>query len=405
VRKNILLEEAQDLLLNYCPQIGKKNSSLIDALGRVLGEDVKAQESIPSFDRSPYDGYAFRAEDTQNATREHPITLKVIEEVPAGHAPRNKVVSGQAVKILTGAPIPEGANAVIKYEETELKGSFVSIYNSMRPGENVVPAGEDVAQGEIIASQGVVITSPVMGLMAALGITVVPVYQRPRIAIVSTGDELLDISEPLTPGKIRNSNSYTLQGYLRTIGAEPVMIGTARDKTEEVASLIKQGLERADMVITTGGVSAGDYDVVRNAVEFMGAETLYWKIRIKPGSPTLAAHKDGKVILGLSGNPAAAMVVFQLLAIPYIKKMAGRKNYLHPKIEVALRKDFRKASPTRRFLRGRLVFENGMTFMDTTGNQDNGILRSMIGCNVLAEIPEGSGPVKSGEKLTAYLID
>ncbi|MEN6327909.1 MAG: gephyrin-like molybdotransferase Glp [Syntrophomonas sp.] len=405
MRQNILLEEAQELLLNYCPQTEKKNISLSDALGRVLGEDVKARESIPPFDRSPYDGYAFRAEDTQNATKENPTTLKVIEEVAAGHVPQNKVVKGQAVKILTGAPIPEGANAVIKYEETELKGNFISIHGPVKPGENVVPAGEDVTRGEIIASRGTVITSPVMGLMAALGITRASVYQCPRIAIVSTGDELLDISEPLALGKIRNSNSYTLKGYIRTIGADPVMIGTARDNTEEVAFLIEQGLERADMVITTGGVSVGDYDLVRNAVEYIGAETLYWRIRIKPGSPTLAACKNGKVILGLSGNPAAAMVVFQLLTIPYIKKMAGRKNYLHEEIAVVLKKDFQKASPCRRFLRGKLVFENGMTFMDTTGSQGNGILHSMIGCNVLAEIPEGSGPVQAGEKLTAYLVE
>jgi molybdopterin molybdotransferase len=243
-----------------------------------------------------------------------------------------------------------------------------------------------------------------MGLLAALGIPVVPVYKRPLVAVISTGDELRDVSEPLTPGKIRNSNSYTLQGYIRSIGAEPVVIGMCQDRAEEVAALIEQGLDRADLVITTGGVSVGDYDVVRHAVDYLGAETLYWKIDIKPGSPSLAAIKNGKLILGLSGNPAAAMVTFQLVVAPFIKKMTGRLDYLTPKIEVLLKEDFKKPSPLRRFLRGKLVLEGGAAFMEMTGGQGNGVLSSMEGCNLLAEIPEKSGPVKAGQKLTAYLI-
>lgn len=403
--KNISLEEAQALLLNNCPQIGGEHVSLIDALGRVLSRDVKAEENIPPFDRSPYDGYAFRAEDTEKASKENPVIFQVIEEVPAGHAPKNRVLPGKAVKILTGAPIPDGANAVIRYEETELNGSLVSIYHSLTTGENVITRGEDVALGEIIADKGTVITPPVVGLMASLGITDVPVYKRPRVGIVGTGDELLDVTEPLTPGKIRNSNNYTLFGYIKSIGAEPVMMGIAKDKAEEVASLIRKGLEKTDMVITTGGVSVGDYDVVGSSVDLIGAKTLYWKIDIKPGSPTLAAVKDGKVILGLSGNPAAAMIIFQLLGFPYIKKMSGRVDYLSPKLEVVLKKDFRKASPKRRFLRGKLVYQEGITFMDNTREQDNGILSSLNGSNLLAEIPAGSSPLKSGEKLTAYLIN
>jgi len=242
-------------------------------------------------------------------------------------------------------------------------------------------------------------------LLAALGLTEIVVFKRPRIAIISTGNELLDVSEPLLPGKIRNSNSYTLQGYLQTCGLEPVVIGIARDKKEEVAAKVEEGLAKADMVITTGGVSVGDYDVVKDALEMLGAEILYWQIDIKPGSATLAAQKDGKLIIGLSGNPAAAMVVLQLLVLPIIKKMAGRSAYANKKIEVILKEDFRKASPRRRFLRGTLVFENGLTYMRTTGGQGNAVLSSLIGCNLLAEIPAGSGPIQRGEKLTAYLVD
>jgi len=405
MKKNISLEEAQGLVLESCMPIGQEFVDLHDSLGRVLSEDIKAQENIPPFARSPYDGYAFRAEDTFWVNKENPVTLEVIEEVPAGYAPQQKVVQGKAVKILTGAPIPEGADAIIKYEETEANGNFVTIFSSLKSGQDVVPAGEDVAKGEIIASKGTVVSPPILGLMAGLGVTRVPVYRRPRIAIISTGDELLAIDEPLRPGKIRNSNSHTLAAYIRKAGADPIILGTTKDKVEEVGSLILQGLEQADMVITTGGVSVGDYDVLGEAVDYIGAETLYWKIEIKPGSPNLAAVKDGKLILALSGNPAAALVIFHLLGTLYIKKLAGRIDYLNRRTEVILKNDFRKASPRRRFLRGKLIMENGSALMEITGEQGNGVLRSLIDCDVLAEIPEGSEPQMAGTKLTAYLID
>jgi len=249
------------------------------------------------------------------------------------------------------------------------------------------------------------VTPPLMGMLAALGISVVPVFKRPLIAIGSTGDELCDVSETLAPGKIRNSNSYTLQGYIRSIGAEPIVIGMCQDRIEDVASLIEQGLERADLVLTTGGVSVGDYDVVRHAVDYLQAEILFWKVDIKPGSPILAAVKNDKLIIGLSGNPAAAMVTFQLLVVPLIKKIMGRQDYLHPQIDVILKDDFPKASPRRRFLRGKLVMENGIAYMEVTGGQGNGVLSSLEGCNLLAEIPAQSGPIQAGKKLKAYIIN
>lgn len=405
LKENIALEEAQELLFANCPKVGKKLWNLSNSYGRILYEDIKATENIPPFARSPYDGYAMRSEDTLGATEYNPVTFEVIEEIPAGYAPVKEIISGKAAKILTGAPIPQGADCVIKYEDTKEEESRFSISYPLKAGENIVPAGEDVELGTVIATKGTMITPPLMGLMAALGISEVPIYKRPRIAIVSTGDELIGPTEPLTPGKIRNSNCYTLMGYIQSIGAEPIVIGTAKDKQEDVAALIEEGLQRADMVITTGGVSVGDYDVVKAAVRIVGAETLYWKIEIKPGSSTLAAVKDGKMILGLSGNPAAAMVIFQLLVVPYIKKMAGRADYLNQIVEVVLKKDFKKASPRRRFLRGKLVIEGGSLFLESTGGQGNGVLRSMLGCNVLAEIPGGSGSIQAGQKLTAHLVN
>lgn len=404
MKKNIPLEEAQQLVLENCSVMETEYVNLNDLLGRILAGDIKAGENIPPFDRSPYDGYAFRAEETADASKVNPVRLEVIEEVPAGYVPRKEVGRGQAVKILTGAPIPQGADAVVKYEDTELSGNTVLICSSYKSGDNIVSAGEDVPADEIIACKGTKVTPPIVGLMASLGITGAEVFKRPKIAIISTGDELLDIHEPLSPGKIRNSNAYTLSSYIRELGAEPVILGMARDNAEATAKLITEGLKNADLVITTGGVSVGDYDVVRNAVNLAGADTLFWKIEIKPGSPCLAAVKDNKLVLGLSGNPAAAFVIFQLVGILYIKKMAGWSEIYPQKTEVLLKKGFRKASPRRRFLRGRIIIEKGIVYMESTGGQGNSVLSSLIGSDALAEVPEGSGPLQPGEKLTAYLF-
>lgn len=405
LKKNISLEEAQEILLENCLIKDRERVDLSESLGRVLAEPIRAAEDIPPFARSPYDGFAFRAEDTLRATAAAPAMLEVVGEVAAGGFYRGEITAGQTVKILTGAPIPAGADAVLPFEKTRLDGKRLQVFAPVRAGTNVVPKGEDVSKGELLAEPGSLITPPLTGLLASLGISTVGAYQRPKIAIISIGDELVEISEPLVPGKIHNSNSYTLANYCRELGAEPVIIGTARDRVEEVAALLEIGLNTADMVITSGGASVGDYDVTGRAFAAAQAEMLYWKIRIKPGSPTLAAVKNGKVLLGLSGNPAAVMVTFQLTATAFIKKMSGRNNYLPHKVDALLKRDFDKVSPTRRFLRGRLLYEAGTLFVDASASQGNGVLRSAVGCDVLAEIPKGSGAVKAGQKLTAYLLD
>lgn len=401
----ISLEKAQSLLLQDCKAVGEELIVLTEALHRVISTDIKAEENIPPFDRSPLDGYAFKAVDSKEASKERPATLQVVEEVPAGYAPAKEVSSGTAIKVMTGAPIPKGADAVIKYEITERNGDYLKIFNAFKSGQNVILAGEDVKAGQVIARKGTLITPPVIGLLASLGITKVPAFKRPKIALISTGDELLEIEEPLKPGKIRNSNRYSLQAYIESIGAEAVIIGTAQDRVEEVAELIEQGLNLADMVITTGGVSVGDYDVVGDALQAVDAENIFWQIDIKPGSPTMAAQKNGKLILGLSGNPASALVVFQLLGLPFIKKMAGRNKYRPDKVEVVLKGDFPKKSPQRRFLRGAFLIEEGKVVVKLTGDQGNVVLRSMIECNVLVEVPAGSETLQEGQRLTAYLVD
>lgn len=402
--ERIALEEAQNRLLAHCTVVEKEEVSINHALGKVLGETIEAQENIPPFARSPYDGYALRASDTMEATADCPVVLEVVGEVPAGYIAREQVTGGKAIKISTGAPIPAGADAVVPFEKVKIEDSMLYLYSAAQAGKNIVPMGEDVSKGDCIGRQGSVVTAPVIGLLASLGIAKIQVYRRPKIAVISIGDELIEIDETLAPGKIRNSNSYTLANYCREMGVEPIVIGTARDRVEDVVELLKKGLKEADLVIASGGASVGDYDVTGRAFEALQSEILYRKIEIKPGSPSLAAVKDGKILMGLSGNPAAGVTVFQLAAVPLIKKMAGRKDYLHQKVEVVLKEDFQKKSPVRRFLRGKLDYHSGQLLFEPTGAQGNGVLRSLVSCNVFAEIPSGHGPVLEGERLMAYLI-
>jgi molybdopterin molybdotransferase len=405
VEKNVTLQKAQEILWEACSPVGSEFVSLSDAYGRVLSENIYSPENVPPFDRSPLDGYAFMAADTSAASCENPAVFEIIEEVPAGYAPTKAVTSGKATKILTGAPIPKGADAVIKYEDTKRDGDFVSIFSSFKPGENIVPAGEDVKRGTLVASSGDIIDAPTVGLMAALGICDIPVYKKPKIGIISTGDELVDADAQLAPGKIRNSNRHTLEAACLKAGALPVYLGTSMDKDDRIAALINKGLKECDMIISTGGVSVGDYDMVHAAIRLTGAEFLLSRIDIKPGSACAAGVKDGKLILGLSGNPASTMTVFGLAGASCIRKLAGFSRYKPREIKVTLKDDFKKKSPRGRLLRGILELDSGTVVMNITGEQGNGVLSSMIGCNVIAQVPPNPQGLKAGTVLDAFLLD
>lgn len=352
MRENLLLEEAQEALLNLARPLGKSIVSLKEASGRVLANDIRAFANIPPFNKSPLDGYALRANDTRKASPANPATLTVVEEVRAGFMPEQAVVPGTAIKVMTGAPIPAGADVVIKYEDVKENNNCIEVYQPLKAGNNIILAGNDITQGELVASQGTLINPALAGLMASLGLYEVPVFPQVKAAIVSTGDELLEPSQPLTPGKIYNSSLYSLEARCRELGALPVILGNVPDKAEAVAACLKQGLEMADIVISTGGVSVGDYDVVQDALSDLGAEIVFWKIQMKPGSPLIAAVRDNKLIIGLSGNPAAAMVTFDLMVVPVLKKMMGHKLVLPGKIKAVFLDRFDKPSPQRRF-RGR----------------------------------------------------
>jgi len=404
MKQNLPLEEAQAVLLNRITLPEDSKVPLMDALGRILSRDVVSRHNIPFFDRSPVDGYAALASDTVDAAPSQPVRLKVLEEIPAGYVAANKITSGTTVKVMTGAPLPEGTDVVVKYEEVERQGNYISVFEPLRYQENVVYAGEDVKVGEVVAKQGIVVSPALVGLLAGMGIAEVPVYQPVKVGILSTGDELISLGEALQPGKIYDSNRYTLQARCLDLGAQPVMLGTVMDCKEKVAARIREGLKQADVFITTGGVSVGDYDVIQDALRVLGAEIIFWKVDIKPGSPILAAVKDGKLIIGLSGNPVAALLTFDLLVVPMLKKMMGQKNYLYSKIQGKMAGGFKKSSEKRRFLRARLLLQDGDIAFQLTGIQNNSALKSMMECNVFVDVPAGSGPLNPGDVVSAHVL-
>lgn len=400
----IPVEKARALILQHCAALGSERIALEEADGRVLAADVIAQESMPPFARSPFDGYALRAADVQSAAKERGVTLQVIEEIPAGHAPEQTVGAMQAAKILTGGPIPEGADVVIRFEDTEFTADSVTLFAPCKSGDNIVPVGEDIRAGEIVVKKGAVLDGALLGILAGLGYAEVEVTRKPHVELISTGDELVPVSAALTPGKIRNSSIYTLASYVRRCGADAHCVGIVPDRAQPIADAIAASAARSDLVLTTGGVSVGDYDMLRKALELLGAEILFWKVRMKPGSAFVAAVYQGTLILCLSGNPSAAVVAFFLLGIPALRKMEDRAEADLKKITVRLARDFKKKSKGGRYLPGRLLVKDGIAYLEQTEKQGNGMLHPLQGCSILGELPPGSPPMAEGSEIAAYWL-
>ena len=402
--KAISYSNARGLLLERIKPVEMELVSLKNCSGRILGQNVVAMENVPPFDRSPYDGYAFRSVDSAKASSEQPVTLRILEEISAGEISHCAVTEGCAVKILTGAPIPEGADAVTKYEVTEFTKETVTIFVPSESGSNIVRAGEDVKAGEVLAECGTKIDPGLAGTLAAQNISAPMVYRVPKIGIISTGSELLSVGADPEPGKIYNSNQYMLSAVLSQIGCEPVVLGMAKDTKEEICDLILKGLEECDALLLTGGVSVGDYDLTPEAMEMADVEMMFRGVDLKPGMACAYGIKDGKMVCGLSGNPASAITNFYAIACPSVKKLCGYKEFLPTEITVKLADDFKKKSRGTRILRGSLELSNGTVRMRLPKGQGNVVLSSTIGCNVMAVVPAGSGPLPAGTELKGFLI-
>lgn len=395
---------ARNLLVDAVSAVDVEEVPLAECIGRVLAEDVVAADNVPPFDRSPYDGYALRSEDVVQATKENPVTLFIIEEVPAGAVPTAACTKNTAVKILTGAPIPEGADCVINYERTEFTESSVKIFEPVKAGANIVLTGEDVKKGNLLACMGQMIDAGTAGTLASQGIAFPKVYRRPKVGILSTGNEVYEVGEPLAPGKIYNSNRYTLAAALEQIGCEPVYLGLAGDRAEDISNLMYQGLEQCDAILSTGGVSVGDYDFTPDAMEQAGVNMLFRGVQLKPGMACAYGEKNGKLACGLSGNPASSLTNFHAVAVPALKKLAGRKDYAPQEITITLKNRFKRKSPTLRLLRGTLDLSDGTVGMTLPEEQGNVVISSAIGCNVMAIVPAGSGPLEAGTTLKGFLV-
>ena len=400
---NIDYKAARELLLEQAEPVSAEKVPFEKSAGRVLAEDIIAAENVPPFDRSPYDGYAFRAADTAGADRDHPVTLRVLEEIPAGSMWTQSVTPGTAAKILTGAPVPPGADAVIKFEETEFTGETVTIAASFAAGENIVPRGEDVKQGDVVASKGTVIDGALAGVLAAQHRLTPLVYDRPRVALITTGSELAEPGEELTGGKIVNTNRYTFSAELERLGCR-VLESTCADDPDQIAAEIRNALTRCDMVITTGGVSVGDYDYTPEAMDRAGVRMLVRTLKLKPGGASAYGVRDGKLVCGLSGNPASALTNFYAVVLPALGKLKGLREPRLTELPVTLAEDFPKKSPKTRLIRGTLDLSDGTARMHVSRAQGNGVLHSLVGCDLLAEIPAGSGKLPAGTRLSAYLI-
>lgn len=398
------LQDAQRIVLEATPTLGLEKISILDALGRVLGEDIVAERDNPPWNNSAMDGFAVRWEDIkQEHAIQKPVTLTVIEDVPAGKMPSKAVGAGQAIRIMTGAPIPKGADTVLKVEDTEHTPDSVRVFKPEQQGANIRPQGEDVKKGDCIIAKGTKIRPGEAGMLAILAKSFVFAYQRPRVAILSTGDELADLDERFSEEKIINSNSYGIAAAVQEAGGIPFLLGIARDTPAALKEKISHGLT-ADILVLSGGVSMGDYDFTKTVFHELGAEMNFWKLAIRPGQPLAFGKIQGKLAFGLPGNPVSSMVTFEQLVRPAMLKMSGHRTYGRPVLQAIFQEKFSKRTDRRHFLRGVLTQEEGVFKVRTTGAQGSGILTSMVKANCLIDIPVEVERVNPGDLVSIQLL-
>lgn len=398
-RQAISVEEAQARLLEQVAPLAVEEVPLADVYGRVLARPLHAAYDLPPFDRSPLDGYAVRAQDTAAATPAAPVSLEVIETVAAGEVPRLPVGEGQACRIMTGAMMPQGADAVVMFEQTENPAQvekIVRVKRAMKPGENVVRQGEETTTGSCVLASGTQIGAGALALLATFGAVSVAVRRQPRVGIITTGSELVEPDQPLAPGKIRNSNALMLAGMIHAAGGTPVLLGRLPDEVEGAKHKLSEWVEQADLLVTTGGVSVGDFDLMTVLLTDPDFQCLFDRVAMRPGSPTSAAIYRGRLICALSGNPAACFVGCELLVKPLVAKMLGKPRPLPAPVTAILAQDYRKPCPFPRYLRGRLRAEQTVLFADPDLNDKAGRLVTLHQNNCLIIIPPGGGGRAAG---------
>ena len=404
------VNEAVNEVLNNTKVLDAEVRPLLETRGQVLAEDIMADLDIPTLDNSAMDGYAVRAEDTSGAGPQKPRILKVIDTVIAGSISSHTVTAGTAIRIMTGAPVPSGADSIVQLEYTDnqaWKADEVEIFREVPEGAHIRRAGEDIRKDSLAVPRGTVLNPAHIGLLASIGKSHIKVIRRPRVAVLVTGNELVEAGLPLSPGKLYNSNSYTIASLIARYGGIPEVLPIARDSEDSLGPLMSRGLQ-ADMLVTTGGVSTGDFDLVKDIVEKQG-RVIFWKVRLKPGKPVLFSMfsvGNRKVPhFGLPGNQGSSTVTFEIFARPAILKMSGKTNF-EKRVIQAVAEDTMKNEDGRRVY-ARVVVErrsNGY-FARTSGHQGSSILTSMSLANGLAIVPEDKPVVKSGDTVDVILLD
>ncbi len=408
------LEEARECLISQVRMIEEtERIPLLDSVGRILAEDICAAQDQPPFPRSPLDGYAVRGTDTNGATAESPVRLRVIGKVYAGSSFSGTVGAGEAVRIMTGAPIPCGADAVIRQEDTDYGEDMVAVATEVAPYQNYCYQGEDYKKGDILLEKGARINGIALSVIAGAGLGRVKVIRKARVAVISSGDELVMPGEAgeesfsyggeiLPEGKIYNTNLPLITGRLIEFGTMPIAMESCPDDPAQMAGRIQALAREADLIITTGGVSVGQKDIMHEALKLLDARQLFWKVKIKPGTPTLAAVYQGKLIICLSGNPYAAAANFELLVRPVLGVLTDDARWNLKKARAVLQNDSKKRGGTRRFVRG---FLNGGKVWIISGNHSSGALSSMAKSNCLIDLMPGEGCGEKGSEVWVYLLD
>lgn len=408
-RTPIQIEEAFRRIIQYAKKGMIESVPIEQSLGRFLGEDLIADHAVPPFDRSPYDGYAVRAEDTKFANKERPIALKVVGTIGAGEVFKGAVGANEAVRIMTGAKIPERADAVIMLEATKnlVKDGtpFIEVIKPIQAGENISFTGEDTKKGSVLVQKGTYIHPGVVACLATFGYKHVPVGKKPRVGIIATGSELLELDDPIEEGKIRNSNAYMIQSQIARAGGDPIYFGQFSDDVGTCFQIVERVLEEVDFLITTGGVSVGDYDYLPEIYKKLGAKVLFNKIGMRPGSVTTVAEKDGKLLFGLSGNPSACYVGFELFTRPLLRAYLHADEPFLKKEWAKLGVDVPKANPFDRFVRGRLSFEKGELIATPVGLDKSNVVTSLAQANVLIQFPRGTKGLKKGQKIPILMFE
>ncbi|HOY61742.1 MAG TPA: molybdopterin molybdotransferase MoeA [bacterium] len=390
------IEQALNNILESILPLGAESVDIAEAGGRILAEEIRADSDVPYSDNSAMDGYALRAEDIRGASDAAPARLTVLEDVPAGTVPTKTIVPGTASRIMTGAPVPDGADAVLMVEHTKkLDGEMLALA-SIEPGANIRRAGEDIKKGTLLFNAGRELSAADIGMVASAGYARPLVYRRPVVGVISTGDEVMEPSAPAGRGKVRNSNSYTLLALCAAVGAAPKYLGIVADSRPALETAFSSAAESCDVIITTGGVSVGDFDLVKAVLGDLG-KINFWKINMKPGKPLAFGTLGGKPLFGLPGNPVSTMVAFEMFVRPSLLKMMGVREILRPRLQAKLACEIIEKPSRVKIIRGVASRKKTGVTVTTTGEQGSGILMSMSLANCLIVMPDGVGKLKKGD--------